>query len=138
MTINSKVKGDIAEAAVIAAFLRAGFNVLIPFGDRNRYDIVLERDGKFQRIQIKTARIARGCLAFNTCSNTRRNGERISTCYTGQIEAFAVYYPITDSIYFVPVETVPTRTAYLRLDRSFVAKHCRYADDFIFTAHKSL
>jgi hypothetical protein len=47
--MNSKIIGDVSEAAVIAALLKSGVNVLIPFGDRSRYDVVIEKDGKFER-----------------------------------------------------------------------------------------
>jgi len=53
--MNTKEKGDIAEYAVVAEALKRGFNVLIPIGDRLPYDLVIERNGKFIRIQVKWA-----------------------------------------------------------------------------------
>ena len=54
--MNSKHVGDTSEAQVIAALLKMGKNVLLPFGDNQRYDVVIEEKGKFIRIQVKTAR----------------------------------------------------------------------------------
>jgi hypothetical protein len=52
---NTKVAGDITEAVVLAEFLRAGFPVCVPFGDNQRYDLVVEAGGRFLRVQCKTA-----------------------------------------------------------------------------------
>jgi hypothetical protein len=42
---NTKSIGEISEAIVMAEFLKAGFPVLLPFGDNRRYDMVV-RPGK--------------------------------------------------------------------------------------------
>lgn len=102
--MNTKQKGDIAEAHVLAAFLKAGLNVLIPFGDRSRYDCVIEADGCFKRIQVKTGRLESSSIEFNAYSVTTRNGRIAHMPYTGQADAFAVYCPPLDKLYLVPVE----------------------------------
>jgi len=51
----TKQKGDIAEAYVIYALRQKGFNVLVPWGEDNRYDLVSEKNGVFKRIQVKYA-----------------------------------------------------------------------------------
>jgi PD-(D/E)XK endonuclease len=53
--VDTKAAGDITEAVVLAEFLRAGFPVLLPFGDNRRYDLVVEAGGRFLRVQCKTA-----------------------------------------------------------------------------------
>jgi hypothetical protein len=40
----------------MAALLRRGKKVLMPFSDNCRYDIVVEENGSFTRIQCKTGR----------------------------------------------------------------------------------
>ena len=37
---DTKTAGEITEAVVLAEFLKAGFPVLVPFGDNLRYDLV--------------------------------------------------------------------------------------------------
>ena len=46
---NSKSVGDITQSQVMAALLRRGKIVLMPFGDNCRYDLVVEQDGLFFR-----------------------------------------------------------------------------------------
>jgi hypothetical protein len=52
---NTKMAGNASEAVVMAEFLKAGFPVLIPFGENSRYDLVVEADGRFLPVQCKTA-----------------------------------------------------------------------------------
>ena len=49
----TKQKGDIAEAYVAYLLKQEGFNVLVPWGEDGRYDLVSEKNGIFKRIQVK-------------------------------------------------------------------------------------
>ena len=53
--MDTKLKGDIAEQAVILQALKHGWGVLKPVGDRLPYDMVFDVDGKFIKIQVKSA-----------------------------------------------------------------------------------
>lgn len=52
---DTKLKGDIAEQAVVLQALKKGWNVLKPIGDRLSYDLVFEIEGRFLKIQVKSA-----------------------------------------------------------------------------------
>jgi len=53
--MDTKLKADIAESAVITELLKRGFKVLKPIGDRLAYDLALDLGSKFLRIQVKSA-----------------------------------------------------------------------------------
>ena len=53
--VDTKAIGDVSEAMILTEFLKAGFPVLVPFGDNRRYDLVVEVGGHFLRVQCKTA-----------------------------------------------------------------------------------
>ncbi len=53
--MDTKLKGDIAEQAVILYALQQGWGVLKPIGDRLPYDLVLDVEGAFVKIQVKSA-----------------------------------------------------------------------------------
>ena len=53
--MDTKLKADIAESAVVTELLKRGFRVLRPLGDRLPYDLGVDRRGKFVRIQVKSA-----------------------------------------------------------------------------------
>jgi hypothetical protein len=53
--VNTKLKGDIAEQAVVLEALKKGWTVLQPIGDRLPYDLVFHIDDKFVKVQVKSA-----------------------------------------------------------------------------------
>jgi PD-(D/E)XK endonuclease len=53
--MNTKQKGDIAEQATVLYALKNGWGVLRPIGDRLPYDLVFDIDGRFVKIQVKSA-----------------------------------------------------------------------------------
>jgi hypothetical protein len=52
-TVDTKLKGDIAEQATIVQALKRGWGVLKPIGDRLPYDLVFDLDGTLLKIQVK-------------------------------------------------------------------------------------
>lgn len=95
---NPKTVGERSEAVILARFLLKGEVVLQPFGDNQRYDLVIERQGRFFRVQCKTGRVKDGCVCFQSCS---RAGGKSRRAYGGEIEFFAVYCPDNEKVYFV-------------------------------------
>jgi hypothetical protein len=131
--MNTKDVGERSEAMVLAALLKAGKTVLQPFGDNQRYDLVVEEAGKFTRIQVKTARRVKGILSIPTCSTYAHRG-RPRRDYRGQADLFMAYCPDTDKVYRIPVELVGRTHVYLRLEapRNGQSKRVRWAKDFEF------
>lgn len=98
----------------MAALLRAGKNVLTPFGVQ-RYDLVFEDESGFHTVQCKTGRGKSGALIFETCGRHSRTHQR--TSYRGEIDYFGVYFPDNGCCYLVPVEAVGRTDGYLRLEK---------------------
>lgn len=71
---TKKQLGEQSQAHIIARLLEVGYTVLVPYGDSNRYDLVIEGgDGQFWRVQCKTAYMEKdrndeGHLQFATVS----------------------------------------------------------------------
>ena len=103
---DTKTTGDLTEAVVLATFLRRGECVLRPFGENARYDLVLDRDGVFVRVQCKTGRLRNGAVEFNAYSVHRNKTTRR---YNGQADFFGIYCPQNDKVYLVPVGEVGER-----------------------------
>ena len=51
--MNPSIIGQITEMKCQLYLIENGFNVLTPLGNHQKYDIVIEKNGKFTRIQIK-------------------------------------------------------------------------------------
>lgn len=110
---SPKEIGDTAVAGVLASLLKRGNAILLPFGDSQRYDLVIEKNGQFSRVQCKSGRIRNGCIKFNT-SSTEWYKEHCRKNYRGQIDYFGVYCPEIDKSYLVPVNTVGETQGVLR------------------------
>ena len=54
MSSKNKQIGIIGEQILIAEFIKHGINVLLPVGDNSPYDIVIELNGIFYKVQVKT------------------------------------------------------------------------------------
>jgi hypothetical protein len=132
MRPNPKAIGENSEAQVLAAFLQAGEVVLLPFGDNQRYDAVLDRGGNFIRVQVKTGRLRDGTVRFATASTGSTTGHRTRTTYIGAIDCFAVYCPETLRVYLVPIGECAGVTMWLRLEPSASGqnKKIRLAGDY--------
>jgi hypothetical protein len=51
--MNTKEKGDLAVAKATVYFIERGNEVLLPFGDKQPYDMVIERKNKLLKVQCK-------------------------------------------------------------------------------------
>ena len=52
--MNSKQQGDIGVAKAIYYYTALGYTVSIPNTDNAKYDLVVDMDGKLNRVQVKT------------------------------------------------------------------------------------
>lgn len=84
----------------------------MPFGDNQRYDLIVDDHGKLLRCQCKTGKLSDGKVSFNVCSTNWNKGTRKD--YHGQIELFLVYCPQNEKFYRVPIEACGTVTMTLR------------------------
>lgn len=131
--MNTKTVGDISEAMVLAALVRVGKNVLIPWGDNLRYDMAYDEGGKLIRIQCKTARdLGNGSLEFPASSCTAHRGTGRKN-YRGEIEFFGVYAPSTQKVYLVPVDDVGINSATLRVEpsKNGQKRNMRWAENYV-------
>jgi hypothetical protein len=124
---------------VIARLVQAGKVVLIPFGENQRYDLVIDEGDRFVRVQCKTGRIRAGAVYFSTCSSTyhhpaNQGTKQYNHSYEDQADLFGVYCPATDRVYLVPVNAVGARAASLRIEpaRNSQVSGVRWARDFEF------
>ncbi len=111
--LDTRHRGDVAEAAVLHALTKAGLLVLMPFGRFGPYDMVIDLPGgRLVRVQVKSGRVRRGCVLFNSCSTDHGRGR---ADYAGKADVFAVHAPTDDGVYVLPVAEAATRVTTLRL-----------------------
>ncbi len=112
--MNTKSVGEKSEGIVLGKFLQLGWIVLIPFGDNQRYDFVIDRGKGFEKIQVKTARFKNDYVEFNSRSSSyHRKGKNKG--YKGEVDYFASFCPNNGKIYFIKVDDCNETTVRLRL-----------------------
>lgn len=130
-SMNTKAVGEITVAKVLSRFVENGEQVALPFGDNQRYDLVLMRGRKALRVQCKTAHGTDEFFAFRTCSQNPFTNKRRD--YQKDVELFAVYYPRNGKVYVIPIKDVTTSdslTLRLTPSKNLQRKKVRLAKDF--------
>ncbi|MDO8639322.1 MAG: group I intron-associated PD-(D/E)XK endonuclease [bacterium] len=98
--LQKKTKGDIAELAVAKKLMEDGWRVLIPYGENHRYDLVVEKDHKFVRIQVKYVTPRNNVLNINCRSS---NNWSVLHYSPEEIDIISAYNPHDGEIYFIPI-----------------------------------
>jgi hypothetical protein len=133
--MDTILRGNAAEAAVLNALIQADIGVALPFGGWCPFDVVVVSpdNGALLRWQVKSGRIRKGCVQFNTCSTDHGHGRQD---YRGRADHIAVHVPRHPEIYVVPVDEFPSFTGALRLEptRNNQQKGVRFASDYTLEA----
>ncbi len=100
-----KQRGEWVELKFMAEAARRGLTVSKPHGDSARYDLAVEWDGDFSRVQVKST----GNLRWDAywCGISTGNGKKLYT--TEQVEFLAAYVIPKDAWYIIPAGVVGTR-----------------------------
>jgi hypothetical protein len=123
-------RGNEAEASVLSAFVQRGYEVSIPFGEGQPYDLIVDLgDRAFLRVQCKRAWPLQGCVVFNARSTDHGRGPQ---SYVGLADIFGVYFPPTSAVYLVPIRAVASFEGRLRLEppRNNQRRLVRFAAEF--------
>jgi PD-(D/E)XK endonuclease len=124
--------GHRAEAAILSELVRRGYRVLLPFGVNQRYDLVLDCDGRFLRAQCKSGRLRAGVIQFSAMSIQSNTKGTRTRGYAGEVDLFIVYCAENQRVYVVSADEVPSSQMHLRIDppRNRQSKRVRWAKDY--------
>jgi len=115
---------------ILAGLVRRGFNVSVPFGGGQPYDLIVDLGASaYLRVQCKMGWETKGCISFNSRTTDHGRGRQP---YLGLADIFGVYFPVGDSIYLVPVAIASGYGVRLRLSdpRNNQRKGIRFAADY--------
>ena len=102
MNQDTNKKGLLTELKILQWAIEHNISVSIPFGEKERYDMIWDIYNHLLRIQVKTPKIADELgetLTFNCYSVS--NGKKHK--YTKEeIDFFAIYY--NEQVYLIPIE----------------------------------
>ena len=117
--MNSKDKGNIGEAILLAELTKRQIQVAIPFGDNARYDLIAEFNGKLNKIQIKYCGQTTENNSFicPCASSTNHTTNKHLSTYEEDVDYMAFYLVPIDKTLLVPIEKiVGKKTITFRID----------------------
>lgn len=128
--------GNIGEAKAISWLVEHGISVSIPFGDNERYDLVIDNNGSLERVQVKTSGYCphNGSITFKLHSSTYHTKSKHNISYENDVDSFIFYDSINDFLYYIPISQVMgKKNINIRFDKSInsQSKNCIFADDVL-------
>jgi hypothetical protein len=131
---TTRDKGDEAELAIAADLLRRGYKVAIPFGQGWDYDLILVRDRRFERVQVKYTEEKDGVIIVRArCHSVVKGKVSRTKVYTSEhVDWVAVYEKKSGMCYYLPSSMLNTSTGLLTIRTASKKKHpdIRWAKDY--------
>ena len=108
---TNKEKGRTSLGIAIAYFSMNGYTVSIPLNDTQDYDLIVEKDGKLETIQVKSTdcKTKYGVyqVALKSCGGTK--GDTYKTVIDTNVDYLFVVTKETD-MYMIPKEIISNRS----------------------------
>ncbi|TYT63154.1 group I intron-associated PD-(D/E)XK endonuclease [Natrialba swarupiae] len=131
---NSKDIGDQTEARAVSKLVANGYSVSIPFGDNDKYDLVVDDGSRLYRLQCKTAWSNKErTIRFNTHTQTTKDGAYHEETYRGEIDAFFVYHLPNETFYWIDATDSNNQKMELRFESEIDHPSINWADAYEFT-----
>ena len=131
---HTKNKGDLGVLKAQTDLCAKGFLVCLPLSEHAPFDLVIYRNGKFKRVQVKARTLTKGCLNIrfeHSYSDSR--GVHTDKVNLKDIDVYCVYCIDTDEcFYFLAREFKRRSTLSLRVitPKNSQAQHVNWAQDY--------
>jgi hypothetical protein len=137
--MNTKDQGSFGVLVVMQAAMKKGYTVCTPYGDNQRYDLLLDKRGVLKRVQVKcmTPKNGRIVLSLFTVMHNKdnRSTQYRRVNYTArEVDALAIVNAETNEVYMIPVQEIDGLTGLnLRTDKAALRKSnkARYAVNYL-------
>jgi hypothetical protein len=122
---------------VAADLMRRGYKIAFPYGEDWDYDLIVCREEKLERVQVKYSRSNGEVIHVRSRSHSLTNGRvRATKRYTeAMIDWLAVYDPTSDRCYYVPASELGEGRSLLslrlRTARNNQQLRIRRAEDYL-------
>lgn len=115
--MNTTQIGSIGETRIIYEATLRGYNVFLPVNNSLSYDMIVERNGKLERVQVKTVNSNGVVINVSTFSlGKHKNGKKQAVCYSSsEFEWLVVFDITTNACFFVPSTEMMAGKLALRL-----------------------
>jgi hypothetical protein len=119
---HPKARGEWAELRFMLRATELGLRVTKPWGDNSPYDLVIETNGRFLRVQVKCTHFRRG--RSYKC-HLDSNGHAYSPT---QIDFIAAYIIPTDTWYILPIRATHAQPDILLTPHNPRSKYEKYKE----------
>lgn len=132
--MNTKQLGNIGELKVATEFLKLGYRVYFPYGDNSSVDLIIEKDYKLYKVQVKTSKAKlNGKVSFSLRSSMVNYEKRYSV---DEIDYFALYNFTLDECYIIPFTTKSEVTIRCTPTKNFQKKGITFNTDVLLSKFK--
>ncbi len=111
--VNTKDKGDVGVTQIIADLTKSDIKIALPMSEHLPFDIIaISSDNKLSRISVKYSsgeEIA--SISLRTISSNAK-GYNVKNVNFDDIDAFAVYSPVTNECYYVNKNQIHNKNAF--------------------------
>jgi hypothetical protein len=131
--MNTNDKGRIAELLAIAKYISLGYIVLEPVNKDGVYDLVIEKDNKFKKVQVKTLRDKDSFYEMSLRSTSHNRTGNFTKHYCEEdIDLFVGVDILNNRIFQIPIGSCGKTTINLRKTptKNNFKKLVKYASDF--------
>lgn len=131
---NTKEIGNLTELQCITGLYELGCNVSLPFGNSQKYDLIIEWKNFLYKVQVKhcVEKDEGAYLVFKTRWQSHNTSGYTQTRYTKEdIDFFATYH--NGNVYLVPIEQCSGAEKTLRLKptKNGQVKGISFAKDYL-------
>ena len=130
--LSTTDKGNIGQFFIMADLIQRGFVVLSPAGNHPHYDLVIEKDGIFKRVQVRYNTQINGVLFVKLF--TVGHGGKSNFHTIDNVDIIAVYDSTDKKIYYLQRNEIGRVRTILSLritaPKNNMTKNIRYARDF--------
>lgn len=122
-------KGVLGELAFTYHLIEKGYTVLSPINPNSSYDLVIEKDGTFTRIQVKYRTPVNGILRIELDRPMRKTKKYLDR----DVDAMGLYNPSSQKFYLIPLNIIKSHDEFwLRVDhpKGQISKVMHLAENF--------
>jgi hypothetical protein len=127
---NYKRRGEWVELLFMTVASGLGFNVAKPWGETPRYDVIVELDARFLRVQVKSTEMWLG-----TCYLCQLHAAGQRSYTAKEIDYYAIYVLPADVWYIFPVRQLAGMRAVALTPHLKGHKYERYKENWWLLAH---
>ncbi len=134
--MKESAKGDVGVAQVTSDLITKGYEILLPVSASSPYDMVICKNNKFYKVQVKYRENHKGYIKLEQRRLVKGGKtQKHRRMREDEVDLYAIYCPDTKEVYYINPLSVKNQMAItLRLDISpsyRATKAARYAKDYL-------